>query len=34
VYLIIQSPMGAITNNFPPQFAFTYHLMFYDNIVQ
>jgi hypothetical protein len=34
VHLIIQSPMGAMTNNFPPQFAFTYHLMFYDIKVQ
>jgi hypothetical protein len=34
VHLIIQSPMGAMTNNFPPQFAFTYHLMFYDITVQ
>jgi hypothetical protein len=30
VHLIIQSPMGQMTNNFPPQFEFTYHLMFYD----
>ncbi|MGC1134579.1 MAG: hypothetical protein WA941_17255 [Nitrososphaeraceae archaeon] len=30
VHLIIQSPMGPMTNNFPPQFETTYHLMFYD----
>jgi hypothetical protein len=30
VHLIIQSPPGLLTNNFPPQFESTYHLMFYD----
>jgi hypothetical protein len=30
VHLIIQSPPGPMTNNFPPQFESTYHLMFYD----
>lgn len=30
VHLIIQSPPGPMTNNFPPQFEFTDHLMFYD----
>lgn len=30
VHYIIQSSPGAMTNNFPPQFDFTYHLMFYD----
>ncbi|MGA7369091.1 MAG: hypothetical protein WBX01_08175 [Nitrososphaeraceae archaeon] len=30
VHLIIQSPPGPMTNNFPPQFDFTAHLMFYD----
>jgi hypothetical protein len=30
VHLIIQSPPGPMTDNFPPQFEFTAHLMFYD----
>ena len=30
VHLSIQSPPGPMTNNFPPQFEFTDHLMFYD----
>jgi hypothetical protein len=28
VHLIIQSPMGPMTNNFPPQFESTHHLIF------
>lgn len=34
VHLIFQSPMGQMTNNFPPQFEMTEHLMYYDIKVQ
>lgn len=34
VHLIFQSPMGNMTNNFPPQFQMMTHLMFYDIKVQ
>lgn len=30
VHLIISSPSNTMTNNFPPQFDFINHLMFYD----
>lgn len=34
VHLIIQSSPGPLTNNFPPQFESTYHLMFYDILLR
>ncbi|MDR4491205.1 MAG: hypothetical protein R2685_09945 [Candidatus Nitrosocosmicus sp.] len=33
-HLIIRSPSDKMTDNYPPQFEFTYHLMFYDIDVQ